>query len=110
MEKVRTWPASSLRKLVLFNKDVIAGPAICNATHMTVVIPAFPGTLMAVGVQDKTIPMDRLQENGIALDTKRGVKLHISREFLKSRVSSDCRVMGVGVIRAPWCLLRTRAE
>ncbi|KAF1430452.1 Zona pellucida sperm-binding protein 2, partial [Spheniscus magellanicus] len=65
------------------------GPAICNATHMTVVIPAFPGTLMAVGVEDKTIPMDRLQENGIALDTKRGVKLHISRGFLKSRLPGE---------------------
>uniref|UniRef100_A0A8B9MN27 Zona pellucida glycoprotein 2 n=1 Tax=Accipiter nisus TaxID=211598 RepID=A0A8B9MN27_9AVES len=48
------------------------GPAICNATHMTVAIPAFPGTLMAVGAEDKTIPMDQLQENGIALDTKTG--------------------------------------
>uniref|UniRef100_A0A8C0BIQ5 Zona pellucida glycoprotein 2 n=1 Tax=Buteo japonicus TaxID=224669 RepID=A0A8C0BIQ5_9AVES len=63
-------------------------PAICNATHMTVAIPAFPGTLMAVGAEDKTIPMDQLQENGIALDTKTGVKLHISREVLKSRSCS----------------------
>uniref|UniRef100_A0A8C8BEK4 Zona pellucida glycoprotein 2 n=1 Tax=Otus sunia TaxID=257818 RepID=A0A8C8BEK4_9STRI len=65
------------------------GPAICNATHVTVAIPAFPGTLMAVGVEDKTIPMDQLQENGIALDTKRGVKLHISRGVLKSRLHGE---------------------
>ncbi|NXG72720.1 ZP2 protein, partial [Baryphthengus martii] len=62
------------------------GPAVCNATHMTVAIPAFPGTLMAVGIEDKTVPMDQLQENEIALDTKRGVKLHISRGVLKSRL------------------------
>ncbi|XP_064009883.1 zona pellucida sperm-binding protein 2 [Pogoniulus pusillus] len=62
------------------------GPAICNATHMVVVIPAFPGTLVAVGVENKTIPMDELQENGIALDGKKGVKLLISRGVLKSRV------------------------
>ncbi|NXR06815.1 ZP2 protein, partial [Semnornis frantzii] len=62
------------------------GPAICNATHMTVVIPAFPGTLMAVDVENKTIPMDKLQESGIALDGKKGVKLFISRGVLKSRV------------------------
>ncbi|KFZ68814.1 Zona pellucida sperm-binding protein 2, partial [Podiceps cristatus] len=65
------------------------GPAICNATHMMVAIPAFPGTLMAVGVEDKTIPMDRLQEKGIALDTKKGVKLHISRGVLKSRLHGE---------------------
>ncbi|XP_010001612.1 PREDICTED: zona pellucida sperm-binding protein 2 [Chaetura pelagica] len=62
------------------------GPAICNATHMTVAIPAFPGTLMAVGVENKTIPMDHLEENGMALDRRRGVKLHISRGVLKSRL------------------------
>ncbi|XP_074775381.1 zona pellucida sperm-binding protein 2 [Athene noctua] len=65
------------------------GPAICNATHVTVAIPAFPGTLMAVGVEDKTIPMDQLQENGIALDTKRGVQLHISKGVLKSRLHGE---------------------
>ncbi|NXN08918.1 ZP2 protein, partial [Indicator maculatus] len=62
------------------------GPAICNATHMTVVIPAFPGTLRVLGIENKTIPMDKLQENGIVLDGKKGVKLHISRRVLKSRV------------------------
>ncbi|NXX92796.1 ZP2 protein, partial [Centropus bengalensis] len=65
------------------------GPAICNATHMTLDIPAFPGTLMAVGVEDKTIPMDQLRENGIILDTKRGVKLHISRSVLRSRLPRE---------------------
>ncbi|NXY87329.1 ZP2 protein, partial [Alcedo cyanopectus] len=61
------------------------GPAVCNATHMTVAIPAFPGMLVDVGVEDKTVPVDQLQENGIVLDAKRGVKLHISRGVLKSR-------------------------
>lgn len=82
---------------VIVNKVVVAGPATCNATHMTVAIPAFPGTLMAVDIEDKTIPMDKLQENGIALDTERGVKLHISRGILKSRVSSGPQVTGAGV-------------
>ncbi|KAM9556244.1 zona pellucida sperm-binding protein 2 [Guaruba guarouba] len=66
------------------------GPAACNATHMTVAIPAFPGTLTAVSVEDKTIPMDKLQENGIVLDTKRrGVKLHINKGVLKSRLHGE---------------------
>lgn len=53
---------------------------------------------MAVSVEDKTIPMDKLQENGIVLDTKRGVKLYINKGVLKSRVSLDPQVTGVGVI------------
>ncbi|NWW48695.1 ZP2 protein, partial [Pedionomus torquatus] len=74
---------------VIFNESVIAGPAICNATHMIVAIPAFPGILKAVDVENKTIPMDQLQENGIALDTKRGVNLHISRGVLKYRLHGE---------------------
>ncbi|XP_009924431.2 zona pellucida sperm-binding protein 2 [Haliaeetus albicilla] len=78
------------RRLTVESRMLCApGPAICNATHMTVAIPDFPGTLMAVGAEDKTIPMDQLQENGIALDTKTGVKLHISREVLKSRLHGE---------------------
>ncbi|NXT03200.1 ZP2 protein, partial [Jacana jacana] len=65
------------------------GPAICNATHMTVAIPAFPGILQTVDVENKTIPMDQLQENGIALDTKRSVNLHISKGVLKSRLHGE---------------------
>lgn len=86
---------------VLLNEGVLAGPAICNATHMVVVIPAFPGTLMAVGVENKTIPMDELQENGIALDGKKGVKLLISRGVLKSRVSCNPQATAVGKITTP---------
>ncbi|KFQ44450.1 Zona pellucida sperm-binding protein 2, partial [Nestor notabilis] len=74
------------RRLTVESRMLCApGPATCNATHMTVAIPAFPGILMAVSVEDKTIPMDQLQENGIVLDTKMGVKLHISKGVLKSR-------------------------
>uniref|UniRef100_A0A8C3EHU0 Zona pellucida glycoprotein 2 n=1 Tax=Corvus moneduloides TaxID=1196302 RepID=A0A8C3EHU0_CORMO len=65
------------------------GPAICNATHMTVAIPDFPGILMDVDVENKTIPMDQLHENGITLDTQRGVRLHISRRVLKSRLPGE---------------------
>uniref|UniRef100_A0A8C3XDW1 Zona pellucida glycoprotein 2 n=1 Tax=Cyanoderma ruficeps TaxID=181631 RepID=A0A8C3XDW1_9PASS len=65
------------------------GPAICNATHMTVAIPAFPGVLMDVNVENKTIPMDQLQDNGITLDTQRGVRLYISRRALKSRLPGE---------------------
>lgn len=56
---------------------------------MIVAIPAFPGILVGVDVENKSIPMDQLQENGVTLDTQRGVRLYISRTVLKSRVSSE---------------------
>uniref|UniRef100_A0A452GZA5 Zona pellucida sperm-binding protein 2 n=1 Tax=Gopherus agassizii TaxID=38772 RepID=A0A452GZA5_9SAUR len=51
------------------------GPATCNSTHMTVAIPAFPGILSAVSIENRNIPMNQLQANGILLDARRGVKL-----------------------------------
>uniref|UniRef100_A0A8C3I2Q9 ZP domain-containing protein n=1 Tax=Chrysemys picta bellii TaxID=8478 RepID=A0A8C3I2Q9_CHRPI len=64
---------------------MICAPATCNSTHMTVAIPAFPGILSAVSVENRNIPMNQLQANGIILDARRGVKLHINRRTLKSR-------------------------
>ncbi|NWX86068.1 ZP2 protein, partial [Nothoprocta pentlandii] len=78
------------RRLTVESRMLCApDPAVCNATHMTVTIPAFPGTLMAVGVEDKTIPIDQLQENGIAVDTKRGIRMDIIRGVLKSRLHGE---------------------
>ncbi|NWY91594.1 ZP2 protein, partial [Loxia curvirostra] len=78
------------RGLTVESRMVCApGPAICNATHMTVAIPAFPGILMDVDVENKTIPMDQLQENGITLDTQKGIRLYISRGILKSRLRGE---------------------
>uniref|UniRef100_H0ZFR4 Zona pellucida glycoprotein 2 n=1 Tax=Taeniopygia guttata TaxID=59729 RepID=H0ZFR4_TAEGU len=68
---------------------MLCAPAICNTTHMTVAIPAFPGILMDVDVENKTIPMDQLQENGITLDTQRGIRLYVSRGILKSRLRGE---------------------
>uniref|UniRef100_A0A8C4VVS0 Zona pellucida sperm-binding protein 2 n=1 Tax=Gopherus evgoodei TaxID=1825980 RepID=A0A8C4VVS0_9SAUR len=65
------------------------GPATCNSTHMTVAIPAFPGILSAVSIENRNIPMNELKANGIALDAQRGVKLHINRRILKSRLYEE---------------------
>uniref|UniRef100_A0A8C0IJX2 Zona pellucida sperm-binding protein 2 n=1 Tax=Chelonoidis abingdonii TaxID=106734 RepID=A0A8C0IJX2_CHEAB len=65
------------------------GPATCNSTHMTVAIPAFPGILSAVSIENRNIPMNQLQANGILLDARRGVKLHINRRILKSRLYEE---------------------
>ncbi|XP_021267509.1 zona pellucida sperm-binding protein 2 isoform X2 [Numida meleagris] len=78
------------RRLTMESRMLCApGPVACNATHMTVAIPAFPGTLIAVAVEDETIPMDQLQDNGISLNTMRGVKLDISRGVLKSALRGE---------------------
>ncbi|XP_067407082.1 zona pellucida sperm-binding protein 2 [Emydura macquarii macquarii] len=66
------------------------GPATCNSTHMTIAIPAFPGILTAVSLENRNIPMNQLQANGISLDSRRGVKLHINKRTLKSRLYEEC--------------------
>ncbi|XP_019363259.1 PREDICTED: zona pellucida sperm-binding protein 2 [Gavialis gangeticus] len=74
------------RRLTVESRMICApGPVTCNSTHMTITIPAFPGTLTAVGVEDQNVPRDRLQANRIALDTKKGIKLHINKRILKSK-------------------------
>lgn len=80
-------PAPALTRMFCFNKDVVAGSVLCNMTHMAVAIPAFLGTLMAVAVEDETIPMDQLQDKAITLNTTGGVNLLVSRGDLKSAVS-----------------------
>uniref|UniRef100_A0A8C3LCG0 Zona pellucida glycoprotein 2 n=1 Tax=Chrysolophus pictus TaxID=9089 RepID=A0A8C3LCG0_CHRPC len=78
------------RRLTVESRMLCApGPVLCNATHMTVAIPAFPGTLMAVAVEDETIPMDQLQDKGITLNTTGGVKLLVSKGVLKSALRGE---------------------
>uniref|UniRef100_A0A8C3I2S0 Zona pellucida sperm-binding protein 2 n=1 Tax=Chrysemys picta bellii TaxID=8478 RepID=A0A8C3I2S0_CHRPI len=78
-----------LKTSIETDRAIIAGPATCNSTHMTVAIPAFPGILSAVSVENRNIPMNQLQANGIILDARRGVKLHINRRTLKSRLYEE---------------------
>ncbi|XP_042293779.1 zona pellucida sperm-binding protein 2 [Sceloporus undulatus] len=65
------------------------GPATCNSTHMTITIPAFPGILTAVILDDKDIPLNQFQANGIGVDTRRGLQVFISKKDLKSRLYRD---------------------
>ncbi|XP_074867208.1 zona pellucida sperm-binding protein 2-like [Carettochelys insculpta] len=79
------------RQLTVESRMICApGPATCNSTHMTVAIPAFPGILTAVSMENRNIPLNQLQANEIALDTQKGVKLHINRRILKSRLDESC--------------------
>uniref|UniRef100_H9G5H2 ZP domain-containing protein n=1 Tax=Anolis carolinensis TaxID=28377 RepID=H9G5H2_ANOCA len=65
------------------------GPATCNSTHMTITIPAFPGILTAVSLDDKNIPLNQFQASGIGIDTRRGLQLFISKRDLKSQLYRD---------------------
>ncbi|XP_061455239.1 zona pellucida sperm-binding protein 2 isoform X2 [Rhineura floridana] len=65
------------------------GPVTCNSTHMTVTVPAFPGALAAMRLDNRNILLDQRQVNGISIDTSRGVKLYISKRALKSRLYRD---------------------
>ncbi|XP_069089439.1 zona pellucida sperm-binding protein 2-like [Pleurodeles waltl] len=57
----------------------VSGPFICNATHLTIVIPAFPGTINSININGKNIPINSLAKNGVFLDTQRGFNLAIDR-------------------------------
>lgn len=57
----------------------VSGPFVCNATHLTIVIPAFPSRLGSISINGKNIPMNNLAEKGVFLDTQRGFKLTIDQ-------------------------------
>ncbi|XP_063171146.1 zona pellucida sperm-binding protein 2 [Candoia aspera] len=65
------------------------GPAVCNSTHMMMMLPAFPGKLTAVALNEKNIPVPQLQASGIGVDTRRGVKLYIHKRLLNTRAYRD---------------------
>uniref|UniRef100_A0ACB8FLM1 Uncharacterized protein n=1 Tax=Sphaerodactylus townsendi TaxID=933632 RepID=A0ACB8FLM1_9SAUR len=86
------------RRLTVEARMVCAqGPVRCNSTHMTVAIPAFPGTLSAVSLNDKNIPLSQRQADGVSVDLRRGVKLYINKRTLKSRVYRDDSCSGFQV-------------
>ncbi|XP_013907658.1 PREDICTED: zona pellucida sperm-binding protein 2-like, partial [Thamnophis sirtalis] len=58
------------QRLTLESRMICApGPAICNSTHMMVILPAFPGKLTAVSLNEKNIPVHQLQANDIGVNT-----------------------------------------
>ncbi|XP_078497286.1 zona pellucida sperm-binding protein 2-like [Lissotriton helveticus] len=59
------------------------GPYACNGTHLTIVIPTFPGPLAAIAIDGMDIPMNQLIQNGITLEIVNGTKLYIEKGFLK---------------------------
>ncbi|XP_032086898.1 zona pellucida sperm-binding protein 2 [Thamnophis elegans] len=93
------------QRLTLESRMICApGPAICNSTHMMVILPAFPGKLTAVSLNEKNIPVHQLQANDIGVDTRKGVKLHIPKSLLKTRAYRDYDCSGFQLYIAPLTL------
>ncbi|XP_029140922.1 zona pellucida sperm-binding protein 2, partial [Protobothrops mucrosquamatus] len=78
------------QRLTLESRMICApGPAVCNSTHMTMILPAFPGKLTAISLNEKNLPVHQIQANGIGVDTRSGVKLYIPKRLLNTRAYRD---------------------
>uniref|UniRef100_UPI0030131EDD Zona pellucida sperm-binding protein 2 n=1 Tax=Mus musculus TaxID=10090 RepID=UPI0030131EDD len=84
---------STTGQKIVFSSHAICAPDLsvaCNATHMTLTIPEFPGKLESVDFGQWSIPEDQWHANGIDKEATNGLRLNFRKSLLKTKPSEKC--------------------
>ncbi|XP_021491364.1 zona pellucida sperm-binding protein 2 [Meriones unguiculatus] len=84
---------SSFGQHSIFQSQAICAPELsvaCNATHMTLAIPEFPGKLNSVGFEQRDIHESEWHAIGIDKEETNGLRLHFRKTLLKTKPSEKC--------------------